>query len=60
MTCFRVCAQARGLPSLPAVPSLGLPDMPQIELPATAEGLVTPLPAPRPQVRFLAMQPCPM
>ncbi len=42
--------QTRGLPSLPAVPSLGLPDMPQIALPATAEGLVTPLPAPKPQV----------
>ena len=43
--------QVRGLPSLPAVPALGLPDMPQIALPASAEGLVAPLPAPKPQVR---------
>ncbi len=41
--------QVRGLPSLPAVPALGLPDMPQIALPASAESLVAPIPAPRPQ-----------
>ena len=47
---MRTAIQVHGLPALPAVPSLGLPDMPQIALPASAEGLVTPFPAPRPQV----------
>ena len=51
----RPYSQARGLPSLPAVPALGLPNMPEIELPATAEGLLTPMPAPKPQARSLQM-----
>ena len=50
--------QVRGLPSLPAVPALGLPDMPQIALPASAESLVAPIPAPRPQASCLTPFSC--
>jgi hypothetical protein len=39
----------RGLPALPSVPELGLPDMPAIALPADADAILAPLPAPRPQ-----------
>jgi hypothetical protein len=47
---LRVQAQpARGLPALQAVPDLGLPSMPEIQLPATADALLAPLPAPIPQ-----------
>lgn len=41
--------EPRGLPSLPAVPDLGLPSMPAIALPSNAEALLAPIPAPRPQ-----------
>ena len=41
--------EPRGLPALPAVAELGLPSMPEIALPASADALLAPIPAPRPQ-----------
>ena len=39
-------ALPHGLPALQAIPDLGLPAMPAIELPATADALLAPLPMP--------------
>ena len=41
--------EPRGLPALPAIAALGLPSMPQIQLPSNAALLTAPLPAPKNQ-----------
>ncbi len=41
-------ADARGLPAMPAIPALGLYELPQIELPRNWLDIFAPLPAPRP------------
>lgn len=42
-------AVPRGLPALPAIPALGLYEMPQIELPRNWLDIFAPLPAPKPE-----------
>ncbi|KAK9830902.1 hypothetical protein WJX81_003114 [Elliptochloris bilobata] len=47
----------RGLPALPAIPALGLYEMPQIELPRNWLDIFAPLPAPKPEAPASAPEP---
>ena len=47
----------RGLPALPAIPALGLYELPQIELPRNWLDIFAPLPAPKPQAPASAPEP---
>ena len=47
----------RGLPALPAIPALGLYELPQIELPRNWLDIFAPLPAPKPAAPANAPEP---
>lgn len=47
----------RGLPALPAIPALGLYELPQIELPRNWLDIFAPLPAPKPAAPASAPEP---